>query len=386
MVVTNMTSSKNGQPDSPIRRNISDSMQAQVEAYLREKISSEALPIGAKVPSERDLATELKVSRTTVRNAVLALTARGLFERAVGQGTFIRRKPDAAPEPRATTGTLGYVVCKEKAARRPIASEAFYFDVFLGIEEETARSGRHTLFTYLDDFDPEEREAFRGFLRKVDGIILEEARNSELLDLVVGSIVPAVLLAPTAQREGMDLVTMDLAAGVRRAVGYLRQLGHSRIAIINGPLRLESARVRAQAWRDAMQKSGVEPAERFVDGDEGWSAEAGHASMLRLLDRAPDLTAVFCANDLLAIGALSALAARSVRVPEDVSVMGFDDTELARHASPPLTTMQIHSRDMARGAVRRLLERVENADMPTIRVEFPIDLIVRKSCKEVPPG
>jgi len=203
---------------------------------------------------------------------------------------------------------------------------------------------------------------------------------------VASSGVPAVLLAPTAQHEGMDLVTMDLAAGVSRAVGYLRELGHTRIAAINGPLRLESARVRAQAWREAMQLSGAEPGESLADGDQGWSAEAGHASMLRLLDRNPDLTAVFCANDLLAIGALSALAERSVRVPEDVSVIGFDDTELARHALPPLTTMRIHSRDMARSAARRLLERMENASMPPVRIEFPIDLVIRKSCKEVQKG
>ena len=105
--------------------------------------------------------------------------------------------------------------------------------------------------------------------------------------------------------------------------------------------------------------------------------------MGRLLERNPDLTAVFCANDLLAIGALSALRERSISVPEKVSVMGFDDTELAQHASPPLTTMRIHTRDMARSAARRLLERVESPGLPPVRIEFPIDLVVRKSCKEV---
>ena len=105
--------------------------------------------------------------------------------------------------------------------------------------------------------------------------------------------------------------------------------------------------------------------------------------MNRLLERNHRLTAVFCANDLLAIGALSALSERALSVPDDVSVIGFDDSELARHASPPLTTMRIHSRDMARAAARRLLERIENGSLPPVRIEFPIDLVVRKSCKEV---
>jgi DNA-binding LacI/PurR family transcriptional regulator len=363
-----------------IQKNVKDSFQAQVESFLLGRIESDVWQVGAKIPSERELAAELEVSRTTVRNAVLALTARGLFERSVGQGTFVRRKQGPKAEPRSSTGTLGYVVCKEKTARRPIASEAFYFDVFLGIEEETARSGRHTLFSYLDDYDAEEIEAFRAFLEKVDGIVMEEVRNRELLELVKASGVPTVLLAPTASLEGLDLVTMDLAAGARKAVSYLHALGHTRVAIVNGPLRLDSARIRFLAWKDATEDAGGVPDDRLVDGDEGWSAEAGYAAMSRLLERNPDLTAAFCANDLLAIGALSALSERSLRVPEDVSVMGFDDSELARHASPPLTTMRIHSREMSRTAARRLLERVDNAHLPPVRIEFPIDLVVRKSC------
>jgi DNA-binding LacI/PurR family transcriptional regulator len=366
-----------------IRRNVKDSYQAQVESFLLERIESDAWPIAAKIPSERELAADLDVSRTTIRNAVLALTARGLFERSVGQGTFVRRKPAPRLEPRTSTGTLGYVVCKEKASRHPIASEAFYFDIFLGIEGETARSGRHTLFSYLDDYDAEEMQAFRTFLEKVDGVIIEEARNPKLLEFVMTSKVPAVLLAPTETLDGLDLVTMDLGGGARKAVHYLRQLGHERVAVVNGPLRLDTARLRYLAWKEAMEETGLVADERLVDGNQDWSAEAGYDAMGRLLERCPDLTAVFCANDLLAIGALSALRERSVDVPERVSVMGFDDTELAVHASPPLTTMRIHTRDMARTAIRRLLERVDNTNLPPIRIEFPIDLVVRKSCKEV---
>ncbi len=358
-------------------------MQAQVESFLLSRIESAAWKVGERIPSERELAVELDVSRTTVRNAVLALTSLGLFERSVGQGTFVRHTPAPRAPSRSSTGTLGYVVCKEKSSRRPIAAEAFYFDVFLGLEEETARSGRHTLFTYLDDYDPGEIGTFRSFLAKVDGVIVEEARNPVLLEIVKACGVPAVLLAPTAAIEGLDLVTMDLADGAKKAVRYLRDLGHERIAIVNGPLRLESARIRFLAWKEAMAETGEPVDERRVDGDEGWSAEAGDEAMGRLLERSPDLTAVFCANDLLAIGALSALAERSRRVPDDVSVIGFDDTELARHSSPPLTTMRIHSRDMARSAARRLLERVESSSLPAVRIEFPIDLVTRKSCKEV---
>lgn len=374
------------EPLDTIKRNVQDSMQTQVENYILGKIESHEWPVGTKILSERDLSEKLDVSRTTVRNAIQALTSRGMFERKIGQGTFIRRREDV-PEPHGNSskGTFGFVVCKERSQRKPISSESFYFDVFSGIEEESVRSGRHMLFSYLDERNAEEVEAFRTFLDKVDGLVVEEARDPAFLDMLQRSGVPTALLAPTAIHERLDCVTMDIGYGVRKAVGYLLGLGHERIAIVNGPLDLESARVRFAAWKEAMRSAGIGSGDDdgLACGGEGWSAEAGYAAMDGLIERRPDLTAVFCANDLLAIGALSALAKHGLRVPDDVSVMGFDDTELARHSSPPLTTMRIYSRDMSRSAVKRVLERIEGGALPPVRLEYPIDLIVRESCKEV---
>lgn len=366
-----------------LKKNAMDSFQAQVESYLLGKIEVGVWPVGSKVPSERELAEALGVSRTTVRNAFLALTSRGIFERAIGQGTFVRRGVESKAVPGEYKGTLGYVVCKERGSRRPLSSEAFYFDVFSGIEEETSRSGRHTLFTYLDDFDGEELDAFESFAAKVDGIVVEEGRNGEFFRRLRSYGIPAVLLAPTTAAEGFDLVTMDLAAGVEKAVRAMRGKGHRRIAVVNGPLGIDTARLRYEAWRAAMAASGAEPEERLVAGGSGWTAEDGYAAVRSLMERSPDLTAIFCANDLLAIGALSALAELGIAVGPDVSVVGFDDTELARHSAPPLTTMRIHSRDMARTAARRLLERIEKPDQPAVKIEFPIDLVERKSLMEV---
>jgi LacI family transcriptional regulator len=359
-------------------------MQTQVENFILDKIESNEWPVASKIPSERELSTKLQVSRTTVRNAIQELTMRGLFDRRIGQGTFVsHRMSERPPSDASRKGTFGYVVCKQRAVRKPISSEAFYFDVFAGIEEESVKSGRHMLFSYLDEGSAEEVSAFMGFLEKVDGVVIEEARDPTFLDLVVRSGIPAALLGPTATHERLDCVTMDIGAGVRKAIRFLRGLGHERIGIVNGPLDLESARVRYAAWKDEVRAAGCSADENLACGGEGWSAEAGYEAMDSLLLRRPDITAVFCANDLLAIGALSALTKRGLRVPEDVSVIGFDDTELARHSSPPLSTMRIYSRDMARSAVRRVLERIEDGSLPPIKLEYPIELIVRESCKEV---
>jgi LacI family transcriptional regulator len=359
-------------------------MQTQVENFILSKIESEEWTLGSKIPSERDLSEKLEVSRTTVRNAIQALATRGMFDRRIGQGTFVRQRlgPLSGPLKKAVKGTFGYVVCKERSLRKPIAAEAFYFDVFAGIEEETVRSGRHMLFSYLDERSADEVAAFRAFLDKVDGVVIEEASDPAFLDVVAASGVPAALLGPTATHERLDCVTMDIGAGVRRALRYLRGLGHERIGIVNGPLGIESARVRFAAWKDEMEAAGLFDA-ALASGGEGWSAEAGYAAASELFGRRPEVSALFCANDLLAVGALSALTRLGLRVPEDVSVIGFDDTELSRHAAPPLTTMRIYSRDMARSAVRRVLERIDCAGLPAVRLEYPIDLVERESCKEV---
>jgi DNA-binding LacI/PurR family transcriptional regulator len=373
-------------PLDTIRRNVQDSIQTQVSDFILGKIDSNEWPIDSKIPSERDLSIKLDVSRTTVRNAIQELTTRGMFERKIGQGTFVRRRPDSAQARRESgKGTFGYVVCKGRSLRKPISSEAFYFDVFAGIEEESVRSGRHMLFSYLDESSSEEVAAFGSFLDKVDGVVIEEARDPAFLEMIVRSGVPAALLAPTAIHERLDCVTMDIGAGVRKAIRFMRGLGHERIGIVNGPLDLESARVRFAAWKDEMRTAGngLADDDSLACEGEGWSAEAGYVAMDKLLERRHDITAVFCANDLLAVGVLSALAKHGLSVPEDVGVVGFDDTELARHSSPPLTTMRIYSREMARSAIRRVLERIEGGSLPFVKMEYPIDLIVRESCKEV---
>ena len=108
-------------PDEIIQKNVLESMQTQVENFIKAKIGRGEWGLGAKIPSERELSEQLDVSRTTVRNAVQALTGLGLFERKIGQGTFVRSIPSADRSPsRTSRGTFGYVICKERALQRPL--------------------------------------------------------------------------------------------------------------------------------------------------------------------------------------------------------------------------------------------------------------------------
>lgn len=367
-------------------KDIKSSKQSQVEAFLLDMINTGVWTVGDKIQSERELSVELGASRTTIRNAVLSLTRKGIFERVTGQGTFVKRIPYKdvdSPKAQAKTGNIGYIICKEKTVRIPLLQEAFYFDVFSGIAEVAAKNGRDVLFAYVDDFNPEESEHVETFLKKVDGVIIEEAFNVPFLDRIKTQGTPAVLFAPTAYVEGFDIITMNVRKGMKKAVEYLCSIGHSKIGIINGPLHLETAQQRFQGWQDAMREHVGDASEELIGGGKGWTADHGYHAMQELLQRQPRPTAVVCANELLAFGAMSAISEIGLKVPDDVSIIGFDDTYMAGLSNPPLTSMKIYSRQMANTATKRLFERMEDRNLPVITTEFPIDLILRKSCKEV---
>jgi DNA-binding LacI/PurR family transcriptional regulator len=172
-------------------------------------------------------------------------------------------------------------------------------------------------------------------------------------------------------------VDADNRGGAREAVAHLVRRGRRRIAIVAGPLDMVAGMDRLDGYRDGLLAAGLpQPAGLVEVGDFG--EESGAAATRRLLDRAPDLDAVFAASDLMAAGALRALKAAGRRVPEDVAVIGFDDSAIARYAEPPLTTVRQPVEEMGRQMTRLLLAKVagEAAGMSVI---LQTELVVRAS-------
>ena len=190
-----------------------------------------------------------------------------------------------------------------------------------------------------------------------DGIVVIAPTRQQAADIISHwSAAPVVLVAASAPtREGVSVVAVDQELGARLAVRHLASLGHRRIHHISGPLAWFDAATRVAGWRSECEILGIE-AGREIEG--GWDAVDGHAGMNRLLDEDPGLTAVFCANDLLALGALRALWLRGRKVPEDVSVVGFDDMEGADFFAPPLTTVKPPFADVGRLAITVLLDMI----------------------------
>ena len=210
----------------------------------------------------------------------------------------------------------------------------------------------------------------------VDGALLVSShagREGFLTELVAAEVPVIACGIPLGYERRIGYVAADDLEGAREMVGYLRGLGRRRIAHITGPLDTSGGTGRLEGYR---QELGEALDESLIESGD-YSRVSGERAMRALLERAPDLDAVFAANDLMAAGALDVLAAAGRRVPDDVAVGGFDDSPVATRTTPQLTTMRQPFDRIANEMVRMLLEVIDGN--PAARVTMPTELVRRES-------
>ena len=217
--------------------------------------------------------------------------------------------------------------------------------------------------------------------RNVDGVaVMTFGIEEELVQKLVEREFPLVFVDAGPALPNIRILKVDYAEGIRQAVQHLAALGHRRIAFISGPLRLRSAVARRDAFLKSMAQLGLTvPAEHIVEGDH--TMDGGMAAMEHLIELAELPTAVVCSNDMTAIGVLHALYRTTHNVPQDISVVGFDDIHLAQFMLPPLTTVQMSCKDLATAAVEALRAGIEPEHPKAKKTEWfiPTRLVVRQS-------
>lgn len=269
------------------------------------------------------------------------------------------------------TGVIGVVV--------PRLTDTVMAMLYEAIVEESARHGYQAVVVTTGDDPRTELQRGRALLgQRVDGFILTTARTDGadpfLLELQERS-VPYVLAMRT-DGTGPATVTDDRRGGYL-ATRHLLDMGHHRIAIIGGPAYASSAQGREQGYRDAMAEAGLEIAPELRHHSD-FSIDAGVEIGRRLLALADIPSAVFTANDSLAMGVMTSAFRAGVRVPTDLSVVGYNDTPTASRLPVPLTSVRVDFAAMARSAVRQLLGDGE----PTASTIAP-ELVVRESVREL---
>ena len=222
--------------------------------------------------------------------------------------------------------------------------------------------------------------------RHVEGVaVMTFGIEQPLLEELSSRDIPMVFVDAGPPSPLVRALVVDYRKGIREGVQHLAALGHRNIAFISGPLRQGSAQFRKTAFIESMEEIGVHQQPGWlVEGDH--TLEGGMEAMKRLLSVPEQPTAVMCSNDMTAIGALRVLARAGLKVPEDMSVIGFDDIHLAEFVYPPLTTVRMSRKDLARGAFESLRSVAENVKpSQDSRWMIPTRLIVRQSTG-YPPG
>lgn len=325
--------------------------------------------------SIKDIARSANVSHSTVsralRNSPLVNPATAEKIRRIAEESNFR--PSAVGRSLATgrTYAIGVVVA---SPAQPFAAE-----VLAGIEEIASQRGYSVILASTKG-DPEREMAMVQQFeeRRVDGVVLIESRvRSISSSLLAETQIPMVSIDSQQVPDAACSVFVDNANATRAAIRFLAQLGHRRIAYLGDRHGYASNTVRQDAYRAALESLGIAgDAKLIVDGDS--DAEGGMRGMERLLLLRERPTAVFCFNDLTALGALAAIAQWQLRVPQDISVVGFEDLPIAAFMQPPLTTVRQPRGQIARIAAESLFAMLGGHKTDRVRV-LRGELIVRES-------
>ncbi|MDJ1642742.1 LacI family DNA-binding transcriptional regulator [Streptomyces pakalii] len=340
-------------------------------------------PPRARRPTIGDVAALAQVSKATVSFVVndrpgVSPQARRRVRAAMDD---LGWQPNAGARALSTRRwqTLGLVI------RRPpelLSTDPFFPQFVAGIETGLAPLGYALVLQVVPDAESERRayERLAGDGR-VDGVFLTDLRVDDPRPTLVTELdIPALIVGPPQEGSGVPSIGVDDGSGIRQAVRHLRSLGHRRIGHVCGAEGYVHTESRRIAWSEALAEAGLPdlpPAKADFTGASG--AQATH----RLLDRDDPPTAIVYANDLMAIAGITAATSRGLRVPEDLSVVGFDDIPLADCISPPLTTARQDVPAWGHAAARTLVALTEGKDFQPVELP-PVQFIVRASTAPPP--
>ncbi|MCS7287249.1 MAG: LacI family DNA-binding transcriptional regulator [Anaerolineae bacterium] len=274
------------------------------------------------------------------------------------------------------TNVIGLIIPQ---AVTVIFTDPFFPTVIRGISDACNSYGYYLMLALFSS-SQEQTGLYNRFICSghLDGVIISSTVvDDPLIPRLLEDKVPFVLIGRYPDDPRVNYVDADNIAGAQMAVDYLLRLGHRRVATITGPLRYIAARDRYEGYKQALQKRGLPVDERLV-AESDFSESGGYQAMKELLRWEP--TAVFVASDAMAVGAMRAIREAGLRIPEDISVIGFDDHEIASYTTPPLTTVRQPIYRLGSTAAATLIDIVEGRVEAPQHLVLPTELILRQTC------
>ncbi|MDD3796109.1 MAG: LacI family DNA-binding transcriptional regulator [Lachnospiraceae bacterium] len=254
-----------------------------------------------------------------------------------------------------------------------------------GVEHECRACGMEMIMCNLDKRDSNYEEQARWLLNdKASAVILQGTElMDEDIDLIRGMTSPYVILDYWKEDMSFDAVLINNADSARMATEYLIGKGHQQIGYLRGSFRIKPFRSRAVGYQTALQKAKLPQTNDYVI-TLSTTMDGAYADMKRYLAARPKLpTAFFADNDMIALGAMKAMSECGIRVPEDISVVGFDDLSFSSISNPPLTTLRVPKQEMGRIAVRRLRDIIKDNDGLKLKTQVCTQFIERDSVRAI---
>ena len=332
-----------------------------------------------------DVAKRSGVSRTTVslvlNNSTDIRISPETKQRVLDAAQELGYYPDSAGRKLASgrSNTIGLVL---RQSRDQVFADALLPQVVLGVGQAAELQGFQILLKALEPEDT------RGYVRliqenHVDGIILSgpQQHDLEIVSLFREGF-PIILMGQLPGSE-LPFVDIDAIAGSERAVKHLIDAGHRLIGMItNAPLEYTSSQQRYTGYKNALISAGIEITDKYLEQGD-YTPASGYEAMKRILAQDPLPTAVFVASDVVAVGALKAIKEANLPIPQNISIVGFDDIPLAAYFDPSLTTIHIPSYKLGWTAAENLIKIIKGTPLEQKETLLDSDLVIRKSSLEV---
>ncbi|MEO7652069.1 MAG: GntR family transcriptional regulator [Bryobacteraceae bacterium] len=366
-------------PRKLIRSDSSTPIRSQLRELLLSEVRQGRFVPGGRISSERELADRYCISRASVRESITELIQSGILFRTVGKGTFVSPglKIDSdgmIPQPHREARNIGFVI-SENIFRFVQTG----YDRILGGVQDVCRERNWRLSLNLvgeDSKSPGLLAIRSNGTRSLDGCIVVGGIRRNTLDHLRQENIPTVLVDLLLSDEAPELaaVTIDYAAGTRTAIRHLHGLGHRTIGYVGFP-----GSEKYQAYWQSLEEFGLAYEPRHVEFFHLLDLEpgilAGFHAMQRMIARKCMPSAILVTNDFAALGVMEALGVAGMRIPGEISVVGFDD--LVQKTSPPLTTVRVDLHEVGRLAGNKLFEKLGGENIGEERVVVPVELMIR---------
>ncbi len=329
----------------------------------------------------KEIARKLGVSASTVSRAVndkpgVGTETRKKILKLIGEYNY---SPDSSAAGLKTAKTRTIALITKKREKRLCAADYFQRTI-THIETTLRNSGYHTITTAVDDTEMEDASGLLALREnRVDGFIIQgPAIKAKFILDIKNTDLPVVLLGNNLYQTEIDSIVCRDRKGAYEAVKHLIEHGHRKILLLTGPEEWYTSRERMSGYIDAVTESGLKKHIVFMDDTTIDTGKEYFREALK--NKYSDITAVAAVNDSTAIGVIAAAREMGINVPGDIAVTGFDDIDWASVSYPSLTTVHSYLEEMAELAASRILNLLENPDLPPVSTYVAAKLVIRESC------